>query len=98
MELESIARADYVMDKFARDSRSAGSRIPRQVAVANFFILHTLCPLQLTVIVAQDVFDVPWVPNDTLFDLSVAPPCNAGFDGDEMNMHVPQSKETRDHQ
>ena len=28
-------------------------------------------------------------------NLSVTPPYNADFDGDEMNMHVPQSMETR---
>ncbi|KAG8779216.1 DNA-directed RNA polymerase II subunit rpb1 [Ceratobasidium sp. 428] len=28
-------------------------------------------------------------------NLSVTPPYNADFDGDEMNMHIPQSKETR---
>jgi len=28
-------------------------------------------------------------------NLSVTPPYDADFDGDEMNMHIPQSEETR---
>ena len=31
----------------------------------------------------------------SFFDLRSTPPYNADFDGDEMNMHVPQSEETR---
>lgn len=36
---------------------------------------------------------LPW--STFRLNLSVTSPYNADFDGDEMNMHVPQSQETR---
>ncbi|KIM82650.1 hypothetical protein PILCRDRAFT_7572 [Piloderma croceum F 1598] len=58
--------------------------------------------LQLTAVIAQDEYDEPPSKADAVFqtqafrlDHSVTPPYNADFNGDEMNMHIPQREETR---
>ena len=38
---------------------------------------------------------VPWVTYFIILHFSVTTPYNADFDGDEMNLHVPQSLEAR---
>ena len=87
-------RLDYVTDrKTIADSIAAGYVIERHLSDGDIVIFNRQPSLHRMSIMAHSVVVLPY----RTFRLhpAVCPPYNADFDGDEMNLHVPQSEEAR---
>ncbi|HXG07571.1 MAG TPA: DNA-directed RNA polymerase subunit A', partial [Nitrososphaera sp.] len=87
-------RLDYVTDRKAiADSLAAGYVVERHLADDDIVIFNRQPSLHRMSIMAHTVRVLPY----RTFRLhpAVCPPYNADFDGDEMNLHVPQSEEAR---
>lgn len=87
-------RLDYVSDrKTIADSLAASYIVERHLADGDIVIFNRQPSLHRMSIMAHSVRVLPY----RTFRLhpAVCPPYNADFDGDEMNLHVPQSEEAR---
>src|SRR5438094_2432070 len=87
-------RLDYVNDrKIIADSLSPGYMVERHLTDGDIVIFNRQPSLHRMSIMAHYVRVLPY----RTFRLhpAVCPPYNADFDGDEMNLHVPQSEEAR---
>ncbi|HKY10389.1 MAG TPA: DNA-directed RNA polymerase subunit A', partial [Nitrososphaera sp.] len=87
-------RLDYVTDRKAiADSLAFGYIVERHLADNDIVIFNRQPSLHRMSIMAHSVKVLPY----RTFRLhpAVCPPYNADFDGDEMNLHVPQSEEAR---
>ncbi len=87
-------RLDYVTDrKTIADSLAIGYVVERHLADGDIVIFNRQPSLHRMSIMAHSVVVLPY----RTFRLhpAVCPPYNADFDGDEMNLHVPQSEEAR---
>src|ERR671921_130485 len=87
-------RLDYVSDrKTISDSIVAGYMVERHLSDGDIVIFNRQPSLHRMSIMAHYVRVLPY----RTFRLhpAVCPPYNADFDGDEMNLHVPQSEEAR---
>lgn len=87
-------RLDYVSDRKAiADSLSSNYLVERHLSDGDIVIFNRRPSLHRMSIMAHYVRVLPY----RTFRLhpAVCPPYNADFDGDEMNLHVPQSEEAR---
>ncbi len=87
-------RLDYVTDRKAiADSLASGYIVERHLFDGDIVIFNRQPSLHRMSIMAHSVVVLPY----RTFRLhpAVCPPYNADFDGDEMNLHVPQSEEAR---
>ncbi|HEY7508049.1 MAG TPA: DNA-directed RNA polymerase subunit A' [Nitrososphaera sp.] len=87
-------RLDYVTDrKTIADSLAHGYIVERHLSDGDIVIFNRQPSLHRMSIMAHSVVVLPY----RTFRLhpAVCPPYNADFDGDEMNLHVPQSEEAR---
>jgi len=87
-------RLDYVTDRTVlADSISSGYIVERHLRDGDSVIFNRQPSLHRMSIMAHYVKVLPY----RTFRLhpAVCPPYNADFDGDEMNLHVPQSEEAR---
>ncbi len=87
-------RLDYVNDrKIIADSLATGYLVERHLSDGDIVIFNRQPSLHRMSIMAHNVRVLPY----RTFRLhpAVCPPYNADFDGDEMNLHVPQSEEAR---
>ena len=87
-------RLDYVNDrKIIAESLAAGYMVERHLTNGDIVIFNRQPSLHRMSIMAHYVRVLPY----RTFRLhpAVCPPYNADFDGDEMNLHVPQSEEAR---
>jgi DNA-directed RNA polymerase subunit A' len=87
-------RLDYVTDRKAiADSLAPAYIVERHLADGDIVIFNRQPSLHRMSIMAHSVRVLPY----RTFRLhpAVCPPYNADFDGDEMNLHVPQSEEAR---
>src|ERR671925_2012186 len=87
-------RLDYVSDRKAiADSLAPSYVVERHLANDDIVIFNRQPSLHRMSIMAHSVVVLPY----RTFRLhpAVCPPYNADFDGDEMNLHVPQSEEAR---
>jgi DNA-directed RNA polymerase subunit A' len=87
-------RLDYVTDrKTIADSLATGYIVERHLSDGDIVIFNRQPSLHRMSIMAHSVVVLPY----RTFRLhpAVCPPYNADFDGDEMNLHVPQSEEAR---
>ena len=87
-------RLDYVNDRqVISDSLTAGYIVERHLSDGDIVIFNRQPSLHRMSIMAHNVRVLPY----RTFRLhpAVCPPYNADFDGDEMNLHVPQSEEAR---
>jgi DNA-directed RNA polymerase subunit A' len=87
-------RLDYVTDRKAiADSLATAYVVERHLADGDTVIFNRQPSLHRMSIMAHAVRVLPY----RTFRLhpAVCPPYNADFDGDEMNLHVPQSEEAR---
>src|ERR687883_650010 len=87
-------RLDYVIDRKAiADSLAPGYIVERHLGDADIVIFNRQPSLHRMSIMAHYVKVLPY----RTFRLhpAVCPPYNADFDGDEMNLHVPQGEEAR---
>src|SRR5919197_1225162 len=87
-------RLDYVTDRKAiADSLAPSYIVERHLADGDIVIFNRQPSLHRMSIMAHSVTVLPY----RTFRLhpAVCPPYNADFDGDEMNLHVPQSEEAR---
>lgn len=87
-------RLDYVTDrKTIADSLAISYVVERHLTDGDIVIFNRQPSLHRMSIMAHSVVVLPY----RTFRLhpAVCPPYNADFDGDEMNLHVPQSEEAR---
>lgn len=87
-------RLDYVSDrKIIADSLATSYMVERHLSDGDIVIFNRQPSLHRMSIMAHYVRVLPY----RTFRLhpAVCPPYNADFDGDEMNLHVPQSEEAR---
>src|SRR5712691_3484405 len=87
-------RLDYVNDrKIIAESLAVGYMVERHLADGDIVIFNRQPSLHRMSIMAHYVRVLPY----RTFRLhpAVCPPYNADFDGDEMNLHVPQGEEAR---
>ncbi|WP_148687154.1 DNA-directed RNA polymerase subunit A' [Candidatus Nitrosocosmicus hydrocola] len=87
-------RLDYVTDRATiADSLMNGYTVERHLMDGDVVIFNRQPSLHRMSIMAHNVRVLPY----RTFRLhpAVCPPYNADFDGDEMNLHVPQSQEAR---
>src|ERR671925_245772 len=87
-------RLDYVTDrKIVADSLATSYMVERHLSDGDIVIFNRQPSLHRMSIMAHSVRVLPY----RTFRLhpAVCPPYNADFDGDEMNLHVPQSEEAR---
>ena len=87
-------RLDYVNDRrVLADSIAPGFMVERHLSDGDIVIFNRQPSLHRMSIMAHYVRVLPY----RTFRLhpAVCPPYNADFDGDEMNLHVPQSEEAR---
>src|SRR5579864_220716 len=87
-------RLDFASDKKAlADSIAAGYIVERHLMDGDIVLFNRQPSLHRMSVMAHSVRVLPY----RTFRLhpSVCPPYNADFDGDEMNLHVPQSEESR---
>ena len=84
----------FVKDlKFTRDNLKPGDVIERHLRDGDIVLFNRQPSLHRMSIMAHEV---KVVPHKTFrLNLCVCRPYNADFDGDEMNLHVPQSEEAR---
>ncbi|NWG09563.1 MAG: DNA-directed RNA polymerase subunit A' [Nitrososphaerales archaeon] len=87
-------RLDYVSDRVSlADTLAPGFTVERHIMDGDIVIFNRQPSLHRMSIMAHHVKVLPY----KTFRLhpAVCPPYNADFDGDEMNLHVPQSEEAR---
>src|SRR5579864_5711184 len=87
-------RLDFASDRKAlADSLAAGYIVERHLMDGDTVLFNRQPSLHRMSVMAHSVRVLPY----RTFRLhpSVCPPYNADFDGDEMNLHVPQSEESR---
>ena len=87
-------RLDYVEDKQAlADSLTEGFVVERHLLNGDVVIFNRQPSLHRMSVMAHTIRVLPY----RTFRLhpAVCPPYNADFDGDEMNLHIPQSEEAR---
>ena len=87
-------RLDFASDRKAlADSLAAGYVVERHLMDGDIVLFNRQPSLHRMSVMAHTVRVLPY----RTFRLhpSVCPPYNADFDGDEMNLHVPQSEESR---
>ncbi|XP_045106161.1 DNA-directed RNA polymerase II subunit RPB1-like [Portunus trituberculatus] len=70
-----------------------GYRVERHITDGDLIIFNRQPTLHKMSMMGHKVKVLPW--STFRMNLSVTSPYNADFDGDEMNLHVPQSMETR---
>ncbi|XP_003740810.1 DNA-directed RNA polymerase II subunit RPB1 [Galendromus occidentalis] len=70
-----------------------GYRVERHVQNGDIIVFNRQPTLHKMSMMGHKIRVLPW--STFRMNLSVTTPYNADFDGDEMNMHVPQSLETR---
>jgi DNA-directed RNA polymerase II subunit RPB1 len=70
-----------------------GSKVERHIQNGDFIIFNRQPSLHKESMMGHRVRVMPY--STFRLNLSVTSPYNADFDGDEMNLHVPQSEETR---
>jgi DNA-directed RNA polymerase II subunit RPB1 len=70
-----------------------GYRVERHIRDGDLVIFNRQPTLHKMSMMGHRVKVLPW--STFRMNLSVTSPYNADFDGDEMNLHVPQSMETR---
>lgn len=87
-------RLDYVGDRKAlADSLASGFVVERHLVDGDIVLFNRQPSLHRMSVMAHTV---KVLPNRTFrLHPAVCPPYNADFDGDEMNLHVPQSEEAR---
>lgn len=87
-------RLDYVIDRqVVADSLAPGFIVERHLRDGDIAIFNRQPSLHRISVMAHFV---RVLPNKTFrLHPSVCPPYNADFDGDEMNLHIPQSEEAR---
>lgn len=87
-------RLEYVADRESlADSLEEGFIVERQLKDGDIAVFNRQPSLHRMSIMAHRVWVLPY--NTLRLHLSVCPPYNADFDGDEMNLHIPQSDEAR---
>ena len=87
-------RLDYVTDRAAiADSIMNGYTVERHLMNGDVVIFNRQPSLHRMSIMAHNVRVLPY--GTFRLHPAVCPPYNADFDGDEMNLHVPQSQEAR---
>ena len=87
-------RLDYVMDReIIRDTLALGYIVERHLVDKDIAIFNRQPSLHRMSVMAHFIRVLPC----RTFRLhpAVCPPYNADFDGDEMNLHIPQSEEAR---
>ncbi|HXW37508.1 MAG TPA: DNA-directed RNA polymerase subunit A' [Nitrososphaerales archaeon] len=87
-------RLDFASDRKAlADSLASGYVVERHLMTGDVVLFNRQPSLHRMSVMAHFVVVLPY----RTFRLhpSVCPPYNADFDGDEMNLHVPQSEESR---
>eukprot|EP01125_Pyxidicula_operculata_P009020 TRINITY_DN297_c0_g1_i1.p1 TRINITY_DN297_c0_g1~~TRINITY_DN297_c0_g1_i1.p1 ORF type:complete len:1781 (-),score=540.27 TRINITY_DN297_c0_g1_i1:121-5463(-) len=91
---ENGDREDLRYTKERRDIHlSFGDRVERHIKSGDFVIFNRQPSLHKMSMMGHKVRIMPY--STFRLNLSVTTPYNADFDGDEMNMHVPQTLETR---
>lgn len=70
-----------------------GFRVERHIRDGDVIVFNRQPTLHKMSMMGHRIRVLPW--STFRFNLSVTTPYNADFDGDEMNLHVPQSLETR---
>ncbi len=84
----------FVRDlSFIRDNLKPGDIIERHLRDGDIVLFNRQPSLHRMSIMAHEVKVMPY--KTFRLNLSVCRPYNADFDGDEMNLHVPQSEEAR---
>ncbi len=87
-------RLEYVIDRTAiADSLVMGFTVERHLLEGDIVIFNRQPSLHRMSIMAHNVRVLPY--RTFRVHPAVCPPYNADFDGDEMNLHVPQSQEAR---
>jgi DNA-directed RNA polymerase subunit A' len=87
-------RLEYVTDRAAiADSLVMGFTVERHLLEGDIVIFNRQPSLHRMSIMAHNVKVLPY--RTFRVHPAVCPPYNADFDGDEMNLHVPQSQEAR---
>src|SRR6476646_8841151 len=87
-------RLEYVTDRAAiADSLVMGFTVERHLLEGDIVIFNRQPSLHRMSIMAHNVRVLPY--RTFRVHPAVCPPYNADFDGDEMNLHVPQSQEAR---
>ena len=87
-------RLEYVTDRTAiADSLVMGFTVERHLLEGDIVIFNRQPSLHRMSIMAHNVRVLPY--RTFRVHPAVCPPYNADFDGDEMNLHVPQSQEAR---
>ncbi len=87
-------RLDFASDRKAlADSLAAGYVVERHLMDGDIVLFNRQPSLHRMSVMAHTVRVLPY--RTFRFHPSVCPPYNADFDGDEMNLHVPQSEESR---
>lgn len=94
-----VVREDGTRDnlKFVPDRSdihlSFGDRVERHLKDGDYIIFNRQPSLHKMSMMGHRIRIMPW--STFRLNLSVTTPYNADFDGDEMNLHVPQNMETR---
>eukprot|EP01127_Copromyxa_protea_P014602 TRINITY_DN4101_c0_g1_i1.p1 TRINITY_DN4101_c0_g1~~TRINITY_DN4101_c0_g1_i1.p1 ORF type:complete len:1066 (+),score=189.66 TRINITY_DN4101_c0_g1_i1:92-3289(+) len=94
-----VVREDGTRDnlKFVPDRSdihlSYGDRVERHLKDGDYIIFNRQPSLHKMSMMGHRIRIMPW--STFRLNLSVTTPYNADFDGDEMNLHVPQNMETR---
>ena len=70
-----------------------GYKVERHIRDGDVVVFNRQPTLHKMSMMGHEIKVLPW--STFRMNLSVTPPYNADFDGDEMNLHVPQSLETR---
>ncbi|MEM5803668.1 MAG: DNA-directed RNA polymerase subunit A' [Candidatus Aenigmatarchaeota archaeon] len=70
-----------------------GYVVEKQIEDGDWSVFNRQPSLHRMSMMGHRVRVMPW--NTLRLNLSVAPPYNADFDGDEMNLHIPQTKEAQ---
>ncbi|KAF9034222.1 beta and beta-prime subunits of DNA dependent RNA-polymerase [Hymenopellis radicata] len=86
-------RIDLRYNKRADGFLQYGWVVERHLKDGDFVLFNRQPSLHKMSMMAHRVKLMPY--STFRLNLSVTPPYNADFDGDEMNMHIPQSEETR---
>ncbi|MFP3951416.1 MAG: DNA-directed RNA polymerase subunit A' [Candidatus Bathyarchaeia archaeon] len=87
-------RLEFVTDRtMIAESIETGFTIERHLKDGDIALFNRQPSLHRMSIMAHRVKILPY--NTFRLHLAVCPPYNADFDGDEMNLHIPQSKESQ---
>ncbi|CEL60015.1 DNA-directed RNA polymerase II subunit A [Rhizoctonia solani AG-1 IB] len=90
---DSGERIDLRYNKRADTSLQYGWIVERHLKNGDYVLFNRQPSLHKMSMMSHRVKIMPY--STFRLNLSVTPPYNADFDGDEMNMHIPQSEETR---